>query len=238
MVEHRSPKPSAEGSSPSAPAKEDAVRMDGVFLGIERVAGPEALGECRARRPSAAGGGSSEGSAAQRSKSASGERARPSLGPSRTEWAVPAQGFSGTARGPVQVLLHRRSKLRSRRFRRQPCGFCRKLYIAPLLLLPKPDPLALGSGFVLSLVEVGVLTDYYRSKSPQNRLNSGLFFCFSAGPAPNPGADSALPAGRAGLRTGRGDRREQRRWAGPYRSAARRQDVCGGEWRGRCSGAP
>ncbi len=43
---------------------------------------------------------------------------------------------------------HRRSKLRSRRFRRQPFGRRRKLCIASLLLLPKPDPLALGSGFV------------------------------------------------------------------------------------------
>ena len=70
------PKPSAEGSSPSAPAKQDAVRMDGVLLGIERYGGPEALGECRARAPSAAGGGRSEGRAAQRSKSASGLRPR------------------------------------------------------------------------------------------------------------------------------------------------------------------
>ena len=38
-------------------SKQDAVRMDGVLLGIERAGEPEALGECRAASPSAAGGG-------------------------------------------------------------------------------------------------------------------------------------------------------------------------------------
>ena len=36
LVEHRSPKPSAEGSSPSAPAKPKAVRMGGFWLGQKR----------------------------------------------------------------------------------------------------------------------------------------------------------------------------------------------------------
>ena len=34
--------------------------MDGVLLGIEQLSEPEALGECRAAAPSAAGGGNSE----------------------------------------------------------------------------------------------------------------------------------------------------------------------------------
>ena len=93
MVEHRSPKPSAEGSSPSAPAKQDAVRMDGVLLGIGKKCEPEALGECRAASPSAAGGGSSEARLAQRSKSTRGHCPR-------RAFRAPQEG-----REAVQVLL-------------------------------------------------------------------------------------------------------------------------------------
>ncbi len=53
----------------------------------------------------------------------------------------------------------------------------RRLSLTPSLLLSKPDPLALGSGFVLSLVGVEILTDCTKTASISSK--SGLLCNFS-----------------------------------------------------------
>lgn len=68
LVEHRSPKPSAEGSIPSAPAKTASIAFAvlAVFCMCKKKQ-PKALGECRALSTSAACGRYSEAITAQRS---------------------------------------------------------------------------------------------------------------------------------------------------------------------------
>ena len=62
MVEQRSPKPRAEGSSPSAPAKTKNHPLGWFFVFVTEIE-PEVRGACRVALPSAAGGGYSEAKA-------------------------------------------------------------------------------------------------------------------------------------------------------------------------------
>ena len=58
LVEQRSPKPRAEGSSPSAPAKyKNGCRQVSVFMFFAKGFESEARGACRATLATAAGGG-------------------------------------------------------------------------------------------------------------------------------------------------------------------------------------
>ena len=61
-------------------------------------------------------------------------------------------------RGKSTRPHHRRRGLRI--VRADDSFWNRRLSLTPPLLLPKPDPMALGSGFVLSLVGVGVLRQH------------------------------------------------------------------------------
>ena len=66
MVEQRSPKPRAEGSSPSAPAKKKQSPFGDCFFFVRQNLSEARA--CRASSPSAAGGRCSEARMAQRSK--------------------------------------------------------------------------------------------------------------------------------------------------------------------------
>ena len=69
MVEQRSPKPRAEGSSPSAPAKNKVSLLRYlVFCCVKGLCSPRHAERAGHRRRSAAGGGYSEAVMAQRSK--------------------------------------------------------------------------------------------------------------------------------------------------------------------------
>ena len=59
----------------------------------------------------------------------------------RVHWSAPRPGLRRSEGRPPPPAPPRRSKLRSRRFRRQSADWRRKLCTASLLLLSKPDPL-------------------------------------------------------------------------------------------------
>ena len=86
MVEQWSPKPRAEGSNPSAPAKKRRRIKRRLFFTRAETKAPKAGGTCRAADPAAANGGRRAGMLAQWSKSAAMEERRPTLETARG-WA-------------------------------------------------------------------------------------------------------------------------------------------------------
>ena len=104
LVEQRSPKPRAEGSSPSAPAKTKRhLRVS--FLLWQDIIFTEARA-CRASSPSAAGGRCSEARMAQRSKFVG--------APSRNKFWAPQEGLRSNfksfcpcqkEKAPIQSVL-------------------------------------------------------------------------------------------------------------------------------------
>ena len=97
MVEQRSPKPRAEGSSPSAPAKKEKAPSGAFFFFTGKTPYPRHARAGHHRR-SAAGGGCSEVLLAQRSKSFA--------APRRKRFRAPQEGEQSSANIFVLITNH------------------------------------------------------------------------------------------------------------------------------------